>query len=170
MPPAKKLAKKSTTTGEASSSSVLEITKDIRSDLLNYFSNDEIDFMLGQSYISKNPRKPSFQVSLEYIDDNFINIYPLKLYSKNFQEDFKKAIYKLFETSLFDDMKQKEQDEIIFLTTKPQTTKTMKCPRCQSYQTKIMDKQLRSGDEGSDVILECESCGLKKKINSIILE
>ena len=87
-----------------------------------------------------------------------------------FEEDFKKAIYKLFETSLFDDMKQKEQDEIIFLTTKPQTTKTMKCPRCQSYQTKIMDKQLRSGDEGSDVILECESCGLKKKINSIILE
>jgi len=158
MPPAKKLAKKSAPTGEGSSSSTIEVVKDIRSELLNYFSNDEINFMLSQKYVSNNIKKPDFNITLEYIDEYFINIYPLKLYSKNFQEDFKIAIYKLFETSLFDDMKQKEQDEINFLTTKPQSTKGIKCPRCKLFSTYLIDKQTRSGDEGSNIFIQCTSC------------
>lgn len=165
MPPAKlkPLAKKTQVQDELSISSLQQIP-DIKTNLLKYFTNDELNFMISQKIVSKNPKIPDKIVSLEYIDEYFINIYPLKLYSNNFFQDFLTAINKgLFETSLFDDMKQKEQDEIIFLTSKPTVAEGIKCPKCKQFTTFLLDKQTRSGDEGSDVFLQCTSCNYYSK-------
>lgn len=157
MPPKKLAAKKPSNVEESSTSGTI-IVPDIKTNLLKYFTENELNFMLSQTTVSKNPKIPDKKITLEYIDEYFTNIYPLKLYSKNFQEDFKIAMYTLFETSLFDDMKQKERDEIIFLTTKPQVSKGIECPRCKLMATYLVDKQCRSGDEGSNVFIQCTSC------------
>lgn len=162
MPPKKLLAKKQVI--EEGSISSTPVVPDIKSGLLKYFTNEELNFMLSQTIVSKNPKIPDKLVSLEYIDEFFINIYPLKLYSKNFKDDFITAITKgIFETTLFDDMKQKEKDEIIFLTTKPTVSQGIKCPKCKQFTTFLLDKQVRSGDEGSDVYLQCTSCNYYSK-------
>jgi len=162
MPP-KKLAAKKPVTVEESSIAVTPVVTDLRTSLLNFFTNDELSFMLNQKYIPRKKNKIGFDISLKYIDEHFIDIYPLKLYSKNFQDDFIKSIYTSFDTSLFDDMKQKEQDEIVFLTTKPKATSGIMCPRCKSLSTRTEMKQVRSGDEAMDEFIECLSCKYKGK-------
>jgi len=164
MPP-KKLSfkKQQPSVGEETSVSGEALIPDIKTNLLKYFTNDEISFMLSQKYIPRKKNKIGFDISLQYIDEHFIDIYPLKLYSKNFKDDFVKSIYTSFETSLFDDMKQKEQDEIIFLTTKPKATSGIMCPKCKSLSTRTEMKQVRSGDEAMDEFIECLSCKYKGK-------
>jgi len=162
MPP-KKLAAKKPVTVEESSIAVTPVVTDLRTNLLKFFTNDELSFMLSQKYIPRKKNKIGFDISLKYIDEHFIDIYPLKLYSKNFQDDFIKSIYTSFDTSLFDDMKQKEQDEIVFLTTKPKATSGIMCPRCKSLSTRTEMKQVRSGDEAMDEFIECLSCKYKGK-------
>jgi len=163
MPPKKLAAKKPVTIEEGSLIAVTPVVTDLRTNLLKFFTNDELSFMLNQKYIPRKKNKIGFDISLKYIDEHFIDIYPLKLYSNNFQDDFIKSIYTSFDTSLFDDMKQKEQDEIIFLTTKPKATSGIMCPRCKSLSTRTEMKQVRSGDEAMDEFIECLSCKYKGK-------
>jgi len=140
--------------------------KNYNAELIKYFTQEEITFMTSQIAKSKSPNTPDTKITTEYVFKYFQNIYPLKLYSKNFQSDFIIAINDgLFITSLYDDMKKKEEDEIKFLTSKPQVSKGIKCPKCTKMYTYLQDKQVRSGDEGSDVFIRCLACGYYGKYN-----
>jgi len=131
--------------------------------LLEYFTIEALNFMKSISYM-KN--KKEILVDEQYIDDNFINIYPLYLNSKDFRTDFINAVkFGIFQTSLFENVKKKEKEEILFYTTKIEGTNNYPCPVCKSKATYISDHQTRSGDEGSEVFLFCLKCGVRYRFH-----
>lgn len=136
--------------------------ENITDELLKYFTPDDLRFMKSINY-TKNGK--TMQVDEALINKYFVNIFPLKLYSSNFQSDFIKSIQQnVFATSLFDDMRKKEQEEILFFTTKPENTNNRPCSYCGSKGTIIQDKQVRCADEGSDAFIFCLSCQKSKKL------
>lgn len=130
-------------------------------ELTKYFSKDELTYMKSIEY-KKNGK--TYLVDDLVINEYFLNIYPLK-FSNNFREDFKNAMQKgVFSTSLFEDAKIKEEEEIKFLTTKIVGTKGLKCDKCKNFSTITRTVQTRKGDEEASLFIDCLFCYFTKKI------